>query len=90
MLLLMGFIKNLPAYRYTAAQADGVIGELLFYDCFGGAIVAAAAAVNANVSVDHVHLVALGDSLDGAVVSASAALDASVGNIVSHDFPSIM
>ena len=74
-----------PGFR---AQADSKIGESLFHDCFNGAVVNTGAAVNADISVDDVGLVALSDSFDGAVISAAAALDASIGNLVSHDFPS--
>ena len=59
--------------------------KLLLNDGFDGAVVAASAAANTGVSVDDVHLVALGDSLNGAVVSAGAALNASVSNSVCHD-----
>jgi hypothetical protein len=81
--------KNQPAHRNTRTQADSRIGESAFYDCFYGAVVSARAAVNANISVDNIHLVALRDSLYGAVVSASTALNASISDFVSHDFPSI-
>jgi hypothetical protein len=73
----------------TRTQADSRIGESAFYDCFYGAVVSARAAVNANIGVDNVHLVALRDSLNGAVVCTSAALYASISDFVSHDFPSI-
>ena len=71
-------------------QADSRIGESAFYDCFYGAVISAGTAINANISVDDVHLIALGDSFYGAVVCASAALDTSISDFVSHDFPSIM
>ena len=66
-----------------------IIGELLFNDSFYGALIGTAAAVDADISVDDVHLVTLGDCLNGALVSASAALDTSISNLVSHDIPSI-
>ena len=81
--------ENQPANWESQTQADSKIGESAFYDCFGGAVVSAGAAVDANVSIDNVHLVTLGDSLYGAVVSACTALDASISDLVSHDFPSI-
>ena len=68
-------------------QADCRIGESLFYDRFYGAIVNAGAAVYADISIDDVLLVALGDRLDRAVLSTAAALDTSVSNL-EHDFPS--
>ena len=70
------------------AQADCGIGELLFYDCFNGAIVNAGAAVYAGISIDDISLVALRDCFNGAVISAAAALDASISNFVSHDLSS--
>ena len=70
------------------AQADSKIGESAFLDCFDGAVVSASAAADTNISVDDELVFALRDSLNGAVIGAAAALDASVGDIVSHDFPS--
>jgi hypothetical protein len=66
-----------------------LIEELLFYDSLNGALVSAAAAANANISVDDVGLVALGNSLNGALIGAGAALDTSVSNLVSHDITSM-
>jgi hypothetical protein len=63
--------------------------ELAFLDSFDGAVLSASAAADANISIDDELVFAFGDSLNGAVVSAGTALDASIGNIVSHDFPSI-
>jgi hypothetical protein len=71
-----------------AAQADCRIGESLFYDRFDRAVVNTGAAVNADISVDDISLVALSNSLNRAVVSAATALDTSVSNFVCHDFPS--
>jgi hypothetical protein len=83
--------KNQPAQSDDrSAQTDCGSEESAFLDCFDGAVVGAGAAADANISIDDVLVFTLGDCLNGAVVSASAALDASVGNIVSHDFPSIM
>ena len=62
--------------------------ELLFNDCFNGAVLGAGAAVDTQISVDDVLAVTLGDSLNGAVVNTGAAADASIGNSISHDFPS--
>jgi hypothetical protein len=72
----------------TEHRLTVIIGELLFYDCLNGALVSARTAVNADISVDDVHLVALGDCLNGALISASATLDTSVSNLESHDFSS--
>ena len=72
----------------NGAQADSVIGESAFLDCFNRAVIDTGAAVDTDVSVDDVLLVALSDSLYGAVISAAAALNASVSNVVSHGFPS--
>jgi hypothetical protein len=71
-----------------AAQADCGIGESLFYDRFNRAIVDAGAAIYADISIDDVLFVALGDCLNGALISASAALNTSISNLVSHDFSS--
>ena len=62
--------------------------ESLFNDCFDRAVLGAGAAVDTQISVDDVLAVALSDSLYGAVVNAGAAVDASIGNSISHDFPS--
>ena len=62
--------------------------ELLFYDCFNRAVLSAGAAVDTDISVDYVLVVALSDSLNGAVVNTGAAVDTSVGNSESHGFPS--
>ena len=72
----------------TTAQADDVIGELLFYDCLNGALISAAAAADADISVDDIGLVTLGDCLNGALVSTSATLDTSISNLESHDISS--
>ena len=74
----------------AGAQAIVILCESAFLDSFGGALIGAGAAGNADISVDDVLVFALGDSLNGAVVSAGAALDTSISDIVSHDFPSIM
>jgi hypothetical protein len=63
--------------------------ELAFLDSFSGAVFSTSTAADADISVDNVLVFAFGDSLNGAVLGASTALDASIGNIVSHDFPSI-
>ena len=83
--------KNQPVQSESpTAQADCECGELLFLDSLDRAVVSASAAADADISIDNVLLVALGDSLNGAVVSASAALDASVSTLESHDVSSIM
>ena len=74
----------------AGAQAIAIQNESAFLDSFGGALIGAGAAGNADISVDDVLAFALGNSLNGAVIGASTALDASIGNIVSHDFPSII
>ena len=58
--------------------------ELLFNDCFNGAVLGAGAAVDTQISVDDVLAVTLGDSLDGALIGTGAASDTSVSNSVSH------
>jgi hypothetical protein len=63
--------------------------ELAFLDSFDGAVVGASTTADTNVGVDDKLVFTLRDSLNGAVISASTALNASIGNIVSHDFPSI-
>jgi hypothetical protein len=81
--------KNQPAYwAYPATQADSRIGASAFYDCFGGAVVSAAAAFNTDISIDNESLFAFRDSLYGAVIGTGAALNASISDLVSHDFPS--
>ena len=62
--------------------------RLAFLDGLSGALIGAGAAGNADVSVDDVLAVTLGDSLDGALIGAGAASDTSVSNLVSHDFSS--
>ena len=86
--LIVGAIEKNLRRRESGAQADSKIGESVFLDCFNRTVVDAAAAVDADVSIDDVLLVALSDGLYGAVISAAAALNASVSNDVSHDFPS--
>ena len=49
------------------------------------ASICARTAVDADISVDLVLAVTLGDSVHGAALSSSAASDASIGNLVSHD-----
>ena len=63
--------------------------RLAFLDSFGGALIGAGAAGNADISVDDVLVFALGNSLDRALIGTSAALDTSVSDIVSHDITSI-
>ena len=87
----MASIKNQPAQSGNQrAQTDCDSEESAFLDSFSGAVVGTSAAADTNISVDDVLVFALGDSLNGAVVSAGTALDASIGDIVSHDFPSNM
>ena len=59
--------------------------ELLFLDSFGGALISASAAGNADISVDNVLAFALGNSLNGALVGAGAASNTSVSNNECHD-----
>ena len=73
-----------PKHRLTV-----IIGELLFNDSFYGALIGTAAAVDANVSVDDVLLVTLGNSLNRALIGAGAALDTSVSDNECHDITSI-
>ena len=62
--------------------------RLAFLDGLGGALISASAAGNADVGVDLVLAVTLGDSLNGALISAGAASDTCIGDNVSHDFSS--
>ena len=80
-------MKKTACVPELRAQADSKIGESLFHDCFNGAVVNTGAAVNADISVDDIGLVALRNSLNRAVISAAAALDACISDLV-HDFPS--
>ena len=72
----------------NGAQADSVIGESAFLDCFNRAVINAGSAVYADISVDDILLVAFSNSLNGAVICTATALNASISNNVSHDFPS--
>jgi hypothetical protein len=65
-----------------------IIGELLFNDSFYGALISTSTAADADVSIDDVHLVTLGDCLNRALIGTSAALDTSISNLESHDFSS--
>ena len=69
------------------AQANhGLLkNELAFLYSFGGALISAGAAGNADVSVDDVLAVALGNSLNGALICAGATGDTSVSDDVCHD-----
>jgi hypothetical protein len=49
-----------------------------------GAFALACAALDAQIGIDHILAVNLGDSLNGACVNASAASYACVGNLVGH------
>ena len=70
------------------AQADSVPKGLLFLDGADRALIGAGAAANADISVDDVLLVTLGNSLNRALIGAGAALDTSISNFESHDFTS--
>ena len=67
-----------------AGQLSWCEEELAFLDSFGGALIGAGTAGNADVSVDDVLAVALRDSLNGALVSAGTASDTSVSDGISH------
>ena len=71
------------------AQVNVILNESAFLDSFGGALIGAGAAGNADISVDDILAFALRDSLNGALVSAGAASDTSIGDSVSHSFTSI-
>ena len=71
------------------ARRPTVVERLLLHDGFGGAVIDAGAAADADIGIDDVDLVTLRNSLDGAVVDASAALNASLSDPVCHDIPSI-
>ena len=68
----------------AGAQAIVILNESAFLDSFGGALIGAGAAGNADISVDDVLAVALRDSLNGALVSAGTASDTSVSDGISH------
>ena len=68
----------------AGAQAIVIHYESAFLDSFGGALIGAGAAGNADISVDDVLAVALRDSLNGALVSAGTASDTSVSDGISH------
>ena len=59
--------------------------KLLSLGCTNRASAFASAALNANVCVDDVLAVTLGDGTNGASISASAASHALIRNLVSHD-----
>ena len=59
--------------------------KLLFLDSFGGALISAGAAGNADISVDNVLAFAFGNSLNGALIGAGAASNTSVSNNECHD-----
>ena len=68
----------------AGAQAIAIQKESAFLDSFGGALIGAGAAGNADISVDDVLALALRDSLNGALVSAGTASDTSVSDGISH------
>jgi hypothetical protein len=87
----IGFLK-FPEIFYPVgpknkkvANATFLFAQRLGFGSGNGADVSASAAVDAQISVDLVLAVTLGDSGHGAALSASAASDASIGNLVSHD-----
>jgi hypothetical protein len=77
-------IKN-GLHLQDAGQAVLNSEELGFLDCFGGALLGAGTAADADIGIDDVLVFALRDSLNGALLGAGAALDASIGNVISHD-----
>jgi hypothetical protein len=82
--------KKISLRTESGTQAESKNGQSAFFDCFNGAVVGASTAADANVGIDDELVFTLGNSLYGAVVGARATLDASIGNFVSHDFPSNM
>ena len=70
-----------------AGQLSWCEEELAFLDSFGGALIGAGTAGNADISVDDVLAVTLRDSFDGALIGTGAAGDTSVSDIVSHGIP---
>ena len=86
----IGFLK-FPEIFYPVgpknkkvANATFLFAQRLGFGSGNGADVSASAAVDAQVSVDFVLAVTLGDSGNGAALGASAASDAGIGNLVSH------
>ena len=61
-----------------------ILKESAFLDSFGGALISAGTAADADVGIDDELAVALRDSLDGALVGTGTAGNASVGDDVSH------
>ena len=87
----IGFLK-FPEIFYPIAAKTQKSGRSHFSVCCrlglgsgNGADVSASAAVDAQIGIDLVLAVTLGDSVHRAALSASAASDASIGNLVSHD-----
>ena len=66
------------------AQATFLLPNRLGLGSGHGADVSASAAVDAQISVDLVLAVTLGDSVHGAALGASAASDAGISNLVSQ------
>ena len=62
--------------------------KLAFLDGFGGALLSAGTAGNADIGIDNVLAVAFGNSLNRALLGAGAAGNASVSNDVSHGITS--
>ena len=63
--------------------------ESSLFDSFDGALVGAGAAADADIGIDDVEIITLGNSLDGALVGAGAALHASISDFESHGITSI-
>jgi hypothetical protein len=82
--------KKISLRTESGTQAESKNGQSAFFDCFNGAVVGASTTADANVGIDDELVFALRNSLYRAVVSARTTLDASIGNFVSHDFPSNM
>ena len=82
-------IKSRPALQEMQAGRTIIPRKLGFLDSFGGALIGAGAAADADIGIDDVLVFALGNSLDGALLSAGTALDTCIGNVESHGVTSL-
>jgi hypothetical protein len=76
----------LPTNRAGSIFHLKLLERLLSLGSTHGAGIGASAAIDAQVSVDLVLAVALGDSGNGAALGASAASDARISDLVSHGY----
>ena len=86
---LLESIRKVGLHCEEAGQADLNAEELAFLDGFSGALISAGTAADADIGIDDVLVLALGNSLNGALIGAGAALHAGIGNVKSHDVTSL-